>query len=311
MMATAQASRSYTPSHIIRERRGAGAGMRATAAITRWVKSARGSSSDIRARRCSTTIISSANVRQPMQPSRCACTCAAAPCDSVPSAYADSRSLHAEHFTIVYLRQRSLGARRGRVARAELARERGLPAMDQRLDVSERHAHRIGDLLIVHVLVVTKDQCGAHLFRNALQGDAQRPLVVAAQNLSIRCGRRALIGKLLVQRLILIQVFRRRAAAVFHELRPRRIARDLIEPGGELGERRVEGAQMGVCPQEGLLADVVGFFGRADQGIDEVENTPFVPLDERCESVLVSSQDERDELLIRLLPNNGGSSVVC
>lgn len=67
---------------------------------------------------------------------------------------------------------------------------------------------------------------------------------------------------------------------------------------------------MCVCSEERLLADVVGFFGRADQGVNEVEYAPFVPLDERCESVLVSSQDERDELLVCQLPNNGGSSVV-
>ena len=66
---------------------------------------------------------------------------------------------------------------------------------------------------------------------------------------------------------------------------------------------------MGVRPQECLLADIVSFFRRADQGVDEVEYAPFVPLDERCESVLVSSQDERDEFLVRHLPYNRATSV--
>jgi hypothetical protein len=83
----------------------------------------------------------------------------------------------------------------------------------------------------------------------------------------------------------------------------------LVEPGGELCQLGVESVEVGVCSQESLLADVICLFRRADQGIDEIEYTPLVPLYERCEGVTVSSKDEGYEFLVRHLPDNRGTSV--
>src|SRR5579872_1153477 len=85
-----------------------------------------------------------------------------------PSRYASSCALHAEHFTVQYLlrHDQPIGSA---TCGCQLARERRLAAVDERLDVAERHPHGVGDLLVFEMVEVAQHESAAHLLGDVAQ----------------------------------------------------------------------------------------------------------------------------------------------
>src|SRR5215467_12049404 len=211
-------------------------------AMTAIVKSWRGSICVRRTSDASTASSRSANARHEAQLSRCDSTRRASRAGSSPSRSPPILALHAEQFTAGDLRwERRVRGVIGRALGLERARERCFAPMDERLDVAERDLHRVGYLLIFHVFEVTQRERGSHLLWYAQERVADAALVVCRERHRLRCGLAARIRQALVERLVFEKVLGLRAAALFAQVSPRDVAGDLVQPGRELRDVRVEG----------------------------------------------------------------------
>ena len=185
------------------------------------------------------------------------------------------------------------------LSRAQLVRQSQLPAMDQRLHVAERQPHRRGDRLIVHVVVEAQGEHRAGPFRQLGEGCSHLGLGLRAQHAAGWIGVARVVRHGVLERLLLAQLGERRAAQRTAEERPDDVAGNMVEPGGEAAEIRVERGEVRVGAQERLLGQI-GDVGRlADRGSNERSDPTLVPLDHVAERIALAVEHGLDELLVR------------